>query len=359
MRFTVLIPTFDNGALIRTAIESVLGQTHRDFELLVVTDGAPAETHSIVREYAAADGRVFLRANEKGERHGESHRHQALRGALTDAVCYLSDDDFWFEDHLEVMASLLTGADFAHTRHVRVLPDLTVHALNGDLGNPETRRAMQVEPFNFFGLSVAGHRLDAYRRLEKGWDPAPPGVWTDLHMWRKWLALEGATLRSDRRITSLHFDRSIRRTPNPLFEREPRTWYEAFQDPCLLQALRRLCPEDNEPLALSRVFSEAGRLRHENARAHADRLAAMGVTVGQSQAATFGLLRDIAARDRDLEGRDRDISALREIQELSQRAARESASALAAAQAESLALRSATCWRLSEPLRWLVTKTRG
>ena len=40
MKFTILIPTFDNGVVIRNAIESVLAQTVEDFEVLVVADGA-------------------------------------------------------------------------------------------------------------------------------------------------------------------------------------------------------------------------------------------------------------------------------------------------------------------------------
>ena len=234
MRFTVLIPTFDHGELIRPAIESVLAQSHTDLELVVVADGSPVLTHDIVREYAARDPRVRLSAHDKGERHGEASRHDVLASSTADAVCYLGDDDFWFPHHLETMSRLLEEADFAHTRLVFLTPTLTIGGYVGDLNDAETRAAMLNQPFNFFGPTVAGHRLDAYRRLPQGWAPAPPDVWTDLHMWRKWLAADGMRLHSSSRVTSIHLPRSARHGIDPaLLALEPRTWYEAFKAPAM------------------------------------------------------------------------------------------------------------------------------
>jgi glycosyltransferase involved in cell wall biosynthesis len=262
MRFTVLIPTFNNGELIRPAIDSVLAQSHTDFELVIVADGSPEETAAIVLEYSARDSRVTLRAHPKGDRHGEAYRHQVLQESGADAVSYLSDDDFWFSDHLETMAGLLEEADFAHTRHVYIQPDLTLLGTTGDVSDAATRADMRNRLVNFFGLSVAGHRLDAYRHLDEGWSPSPLDVWTDLNMWRKWFAHENLRFRSSTRITGLHMARSIRKDLSAAFlEREPRTWYEAFRDPLMPLALNRVCPADQTAFPLSDVFAEANRLR--------------------------------------------------------------------------------------------------
>src|SRR5258705_172714 len=42
-RVSVIIPTFNRGSLVRGAIDSVLGQSFRDFELIVIDDGMVAE----------------------------------------------------------------------------------------------------------------------------------------------------------------------------------------------------------------------------------------------------------------------------------------------------------------------------
>jgi hypothetical protein len=188
MRFTVLIPTHNHGETIRFAIRSVLRQTVADWSLVVIGDGAPANMAQIVAQEGHGDGRIAYRAFPKGERHGEAWRHEVLQGANSDAVAYLGDDDFWLPTHLQVLRLMLQRADFAHTRQTEVLQTGSIFSRPGSLSETRHRlRLLRDPPGNFFGPTVVGHRLDAYRRLPVGWSPAPPGLWTDLHMWRKWL----------------------------------------------------------------------------------------------------------------------------------------------------------------------------
>jgi Glycosyl transferase family 2 len=48
---TVLMPVFNGAAFLRTAVDSILGQTHRDFELLVVDDGSTDASPQILDSY--------------------------------------------------------------------------------------------------------------------------------------------------------------------------------------------------------------------------------------------------------------------------------------------------------------------
>lgn len=275
MKFTVLIPTFNNGVVIRSAIESVLEQSVTGFELFIVCDGSPPETHAVVDKYAARDKRVRVFKFEKGERHGEAWRHQALKEASGEAVCYLSDDDFWFPDHLAVMRDLLAEADFANTRHVKMTQDFRAIGLVDDLGDPATRERMLTSTHNFFGLSAPGHRLDAYRRLPEGWSPAPAGLQTDLYMWRKWISAPNMRLRSSMAVTSLHFPRSERRdqTRNPAYEID--FWREAFRERHMREALRALIPPTKQPIPLASVAARAAALREEEMEAQENMLRAV------------------------------------------------------------------------------------
>ena len=262
MKFTVLVPTHANGAVIRNALDSVLEQTLAEFELFIVGDGAPPETLAILDEYAAGDRRVRAFKYDKGERHGEALRHLALLEADSDAVCYLSDDDFWFPDHLEMMAGLLTDFEFAHTRQISVLPWHAVHGYAHDIGEAAVRERMAAERFNFFGLSVVGHRLDAYRRLPVGWSPAPEDIWTDLHMWRKFVAAEAMRFASSTQITGLHFPRARRRDqPAAAAFYEVAYWRQAFADPGMREALRASMPADDVQLPLYEVAARARELQ--------------------------------------------------------------------------------------------------
>jgi len=262
MRFTVLIPTHNNGPVVGRAIRSVLRQPERDFELFVVGDGAPEETLDVVHRMTRRDARVRLFAYEKGERHGEALRHQTLEEATGEFVCYLADDDFWFPDHLHVMGRMLQSVDFANTRFARVYPHWQIRGYVGTFDDMDLRRRMLETVTSFFGLSFGAHRMDAYRRLPEGWAPAPQGIWTDLHMVRKWLSAPGMRFATSPLVTGLNFPAETwRNKPRPDQQAEQNIWFELFKDPSMIHALRRNIPLEDTPLPLHKVIAAANGLR--------------------------------------------------------------------------------------------------
>ena len=298
MRFTVLIPTFDHGIVIRSAIDSVLEQTVGDFEIFVVCDGSPPETHAVLADYAERDGRIRAFKFEKGAVHGEASRHEALEEATGVAVAYLSDDDFWFPDHLATMGELLADADFANTRQAQTSPDyLVMGEAAGDLNNADTRARMTTTRYNFFGPTVAAHRLDAYRRLPVGWSPAPEGVWSDLHMWRKWIAADGVRFRSSMKVTSLHLPSSGRvgQTRETKLN-ENMFWREAFRDPFMREALRAVIPPDRTKIPLANVASRAVALSKGAIERADDAIAAARARLRAAEADRDAALIEIEAQ---------------------------------------------------------------
>src|SRR5262245_54799950 len=118
---TVLIPTHDHGPTLRYALTSALFQTVGEVEVFVIGDGISPEGRAVAEEFAVADERVRFFDFQKGERHGEASRHEALAEANGEFVFYLSDDDLWFSDHVAELSALLHEADFGHTAGVAVL----------------------------------------------------------------------------------------------------------------------------------------------------------------------------------------------------------------------------------------------
>lgn len=184
--FTVLIPTHDHADTLWYSVQSVLNQTRQDFEIFVVGDGVPDRTREIVAAMTARDNRVRFFDNPKGERHGEAHRHLALRQAAGRYVCYLGDDDLWFPDHLELMAGMLAEHDLAHTMQITLMPEGNAVSTMFD-GRHEGAKDRMRRSETGFGLSSGGHAMEAYRRLRRGWHPAPQGINTDLHFWLQFL----------------------------------------------------------------------------------------------------------------------------------------------------------------------------
>ena len=102
----------------------------------------------------------------------------------------------------------------------------------GDLADQELRQRMLSEKFNFFGPTVAGYRLSAYRRLPIGWSPAPTDLFSDLYMWRKFLIRDDLTFGTGCSIRSAKFNAAPRRDMS-LSERatEIADWARFFADP--------------------------------------------------------------------------------------------------------------------------------
>ncbi len=207
---SVLVPTHDNGPTLAFALRSALAQDHRDLEVLVVGDGAPAASRRLVEELAAGDPRVRWFEFPKGPRHGEVHRHAVLsehaRGRF---VLYLSDDDLWLPDHVGTMVGLLAGHDWAGALPIRVVPGTSPEVWTSDLADPWFR-ARLVEGGNRVPLSCGGHTREAYLALSEGWTTTPPGSATDHSFWRKFWTDPRMRCASARRPTVVSVPRAAR-----------------------------------------------------------------------------------------------------------------------------------------------------
>jgi glycosyltransferase involved in cell wall biosynthesis len=98
---SVVVPAYNYGRYLGEAIDSVLAQTHRHFELLVVDDGSSDNTREIVTAYADPRVRYVWQQNQGLS----AARNTGIREARFDFVAFLDADDLWRPDHLaEAMA---------------------------------------------------------------------------------------------------------------------------------------------------------------------------------------------------------------------------------------------------------------
>jgi glycosyltransferase involved in cell wall biosynthesis len=118
----VLLPTHSRPRTIIYAIDSVLAQTHAALELHIVCDGCDAATDDVVAR--VNDPRVRFHRRPKAPGYGYANRNAVLRLTSAPWIAYISDDDLWFPDHLEVsLASLrVLGSGLVASRSVLVKP---------------------------------------------------------------------------------------------------------------------------------------------------------------------------------------------------------------------------------------------
>ena len=95
--FSVIVPVYNVEEYLSKCIESVLGQTYTQFELILVNDGSTDNCGKICDEYAAKDRRIRVVHKENGGL--VSARQKGAGEATGDYVCCLDGDDWLAPTH--------------------------------------------------------------------------------------------------------------------------------------------------------------------------------------------------------------------------------------------------------------------
>lgn len=104
---SVIMPTYNAESTLAEAIESILAQEFRDFELIVVDDGSSDSTATILELYARSDARIVILTNVPNQ--GISHsRNRALTVARGDYVACLDSDDVAEPTRLEQQLAFMS-----------------------------------------------------------------------------------------------------------------------------------------------------------------------------------------------------------------------------------------------------------
>lgn len=228
---TVIIPTHNHANTVDLAARSVLTQSVRSLELVVIGDGASPEVKEAV-EPLLSDTRVRYIERPKSASRGELVRRKVLAQATSPYVCYLGDDDLMLEEHLAVTLRRLQEVDFTHPLPVFVDRQGLLKSHDTDLADPRCR-TWHLHPLrNAVSLTGVGHRLDAYRRLPHGWQEAPAGRWSDHFMWQQWFTTGGFRYATGETLTVLKFEGSVRNDmAGPQRRQEIVRWVEFSRQP--------------------------------------------------------------------------------------------------------------------------------
>ena len=179
---SVIVPTFERREAVGRAARSVLAQTFRDFELLVVDDGSRDGTREAI---GALGGLVhYLWQPNRGV---AAARNAGLRRARGELIAFLDSDDRWLPEHLAVIVALMsrhpeavlasTSPGYSRRGRAPVERSWTVEPLP----------AMITRPIAGFVSSTAVRRADV--EALGGFDESLP-TFEDTDLWLR-LALRG------------------------------------------------------------------------------------------------------------------------------------------------------------------------
>jgi len=96
---SVIMPSYNSERYIKETIDSILAQTYRNWELIVVDDCSTDETYSIIEEYSKNDCRIKCFRLDSNSGPGVS-RNFALKKAKGNFISFLDSDDLWSREKL-------------------------------------------------------------------------------------------------------------------------------------------------------------------------------------------------------------------------------------------------------------------
>lgn len=106
-KVSVVIPTFNRAAKLARAMHSVLCQSYRNLELIVVDDCSGDDTEAVVRACADARVRYIRMAANVG---ANAARNAGIRAATADFVAFQDSDDEWLGDKLARQMAVFLSA---------------------------------------------------------------------------------------------------------------------------------------------------------------------------------------------------------------------------------------------------------
>lgn len=143
---SVIIPTYNREKLIARSIRSVLHQTYRDFELILIDDGSTDETEQVVQDFGDERIRFFRQEENRG---AAAARNIGIKESKGTFIAFQDSDDEWLpeklERHMQVFEKELPGIGVVYSDMWRVLKNGKTEyhkapkVLSGPIINPATQ----------------------------------------------------------------------------------------------------------------------------------------------------------------------------------------------------------------------------
>ncbi len=118
-KISIIIPTFNRENKILKAIESVLSQTYKDWELIIVDDGSTDKTKDKIQKYLHNEKIKYIYQTNKGV---GAARNLGVRNATGDVICFLDSDDQFVPQKL----SLQLGGHIKYNKNISICNSIEV-----------------------------------------------------------------------------------------------------------------------------------------------------------------------------------------------------------------------------------------
>jgi glycosyltransferase involved in cell wall biosynthesis len=177
--FSIIIPVYNRAHLIKKTIQTVLNQSFKEYEILVVDDGSTDDILEVIHSSTSDKIRYFKIPNsERGFARNFGAKH--ARGQW---IYFLDSDDCVHDNHCLTAFQIITSN-----------PDLTIFHLNYEILHKSTKQVIKINPdniiygndFSCHGIFIKKSFFDKFKFIE---DRTIAG----LEDWELWLRISAHT----------------------------------------------------------------------------------------------------------------------------------------------------------------------
>lgn len=160
-KISVIVPAYNIAQYLPRCLDSILNQTHKNLEIIVISDGSTDETNDIIIDYAQKDSRIVpvFKANSGVS----STRNKGLDIASGDYIGFVDGDDYIEPDMYELLINnaIEYNADISHCGYQMVFPSRIDYYYDTD------KRVLQDNETGVYDLLSAAF--------------VEPGIWNKLY----------------------------------------------------------------------------------------------------------------------------------------------------------------------------------
>ena len=108
-KISVIVPVYNTEKYLERCVKSLINQTLKDIEIILVDDGSPDGSGALCDEYARKDARV--KAIHKENAGQGLARNDGIKAAASKYICFLDSDDYYELNACEVLVNTMEGTD--------------------------------------------------------------------------------------------------------------------------------------------------------------------------------------------------------------------------------------------------------
>ena len=108
---SIIVPVYNAENWLKKCVDSIINQTYKDIEILLINDGSKDRSIDILKEYEKKDSRI--RVFDKQNEGVSKTRNLGIKEAKGEFIQFVDCDDYIEENMCETMLHLISNSDMA------------------------------------------------------------------------------------------------------------------------------------------------------------------------------------------------------------------------------------------------------